>query len=164
MFTDSGRDKTVPYSLVIRIQYCMKTPSTKQRSLYTVRRQKYRKMLVNKVSILIITYIDHIKLAAYMVVSLSHSFIFFWFYFIIVYMVVCFVCFCLIFKILYSYCNVLLIVCYVFLLLCILIVTFMYFYCYVCSVPCIVSLCCFMYCLCVNVYRTTATDCQPNCS
>ena len=25
-------------------------------------------------------------------------------------------------------------------------------------------LCCFMYCLCVNVYCTTATECLPNCS
>ena len=28
----------------------------------------------------------------------------------------------------------------------------------------VVSLCCPMYCLCVNVYCTTATRCQPNCS
>jgi hypothetical protein len=27
-----------------------------------------------------------------------------------------------------------------------------------------VSLCCSAYCLCVNVYCTTATGCQPNCS
>ena len=27
-----------------------------------------------------------------------------------------------------------------------------------------VSLCCSVYCLYVNVYFTTATDCQPNCS
>jgi len=26
-----------------------------------------------------------------------------------------------------------------------------------------VSLCCSVYCLCVNVYCTTATRCQPNC-
>jgi len=37
---------------------------------------------------------------------------------------------------------------------------FMYTYFYVCSV----SLCSFVYCLCVNVYGTTATGCQPNCS
>jgi len=29
---------------------------------------------------------------------------------------------------------------------------------------CSVSLCCSVYCLCVNVYCTTATGCQPNCS
>jgi len=27
-----------------------------------------------------------------------------------------------------------------------------------------VLLCCSVYCLCVNVYCTTATGCQPNCS
>ena len=58
---------------------------------------------------------------------------------IIVYMVVCFVRFCLILYIIYSYC-------------------------YVCSVLGIVSLCCSMYCLCVNVYCTAATGWQPNCS
>jgi len=26
------------------------------------------------------------------------------------------------------------------------------------------SLCCSVYCLCANVYYTTATECQPNCS
>ena len=41
---------------------------------------------------------------------------------------------------------------YVFLLLCML--YFVYS----------VSLCCSVYCLCVNVYCTTATGCQPNCS
>jgi hypothetical protein len=48
----------------------------------------------------------------------------------------------------------------------------MYFYCYVyvflllcmfCSVHS-VSLCCSTYCLCTDVYYTTATGCQPNCS
>ena len=48
----------------------------------------------------------------------------------------------------YSYCHV-----YVFLLLCLcIIVMFMYSYCYVCSVLYILfSLCCSVYCLCVNV-------------
>jgi hypothetical protein len=55
-------------------------------------------------------------------------------FFIIVYMVVCFVCFCLILQIMYFYCYV-----YVFLLLC----TF-------CSVYS-GSLCYSVYCLCVNV-------------
>ena len=64
-----------------------------------------------------------------------------------VYVAVRFACFSLILHIMYSYFSV-----YVFLLLC------MFFsrYC--------VSLCCSVYCLCVNVYRTTATGCQPNCS
>jgi len=29
---------------------------------------------------------------------------------------------------------------------------------------CLCWLCCSMYCLCVNMYCTTATGCQPNCS
>jgi len=48
----------------------------------------------------------------------------------------------------------------------------MYFYCYVyvflflCMFRSVysVSLCCSVYCLCVNVYCTTAIGCQPNCS
>jgi hypothetical protein len=54
---------------------------------------------------------------------------------------------------------------YVFLLscLCILNVMFKYFYFYVCSVYS-VPLCCSVYCLCINVYCTTATGCQPKCS
>jgi hypothetical protein len=47
--------------------------------------------------------------------------------------------------------------------LCIFVVMFMYSY--VCSVLYILfSLCCSVYCLCVNVNCTTATGCQPNCS
>jgi hypothetical protein len=55
---------------------------------------------------------------------------------------------------------------YVFLLLClcILILMFRYFYCYVCSVMCILFHCDVLCCLCVNVYCTTATGYQPNCS
>ena len=130
---------------------------------------------------------------------------------IIEYMVVCFVCCCLILYIMYSYCYVCLycnvyvflllyvllslylcilivmfmslllclctlIVVYVFLLLCLcpLIVIFMYSYCYVyvffISLFCMlrsrhcVSLTYSVYCLCVNMYSTTVTGCQPNCS
>ena len=72
-------------------------------------------------------------------------------FFIIAYMVVCFVCFCLILYIciiiMYSYCYI-----YVFLLLCMF------------GSGNSVSLCCSVYCLCVTVYCTTATGCQPNCS
>jgi hypothetical protein len=75
---------------------------------------------------------------------IQHAFIFFWFHFLInVYMIVCFVHFVLICKLcifimfMYSYCNV-----YVFLWLC----TFYSVYS--------VSLCCSVYCLCVNVYCT----------
>ena len=77
--------------------------------------------------------------------SLIASFIFFWFY--CVYTVVCLVWFCLIFYIMYYYCYV-----YIFLLLCV----FRSMYC--------VSLCCSVYCLCVTVYCTASTACQPNCS
>ena len=64
-----------------------------------------------------------------------------------VYIVVCFVCFCLILCIMYSCCYV-----YVFLLLCMF--SSMYY----------VSLCCSVYCFCVNVFCTTGTGCQPNSS
>ena len=47
--------------------------------------------------------------------------------------------------------------------LCIFIVMFMYSYCYVRSVYS-VSLCCSMYCFCVNVYCSTATECEPKSS
>jgi len=40
----------------------------------------------------------------------------------------------------------------------------MYSYCYMFHSGWSVSLCCFVYCLCVNVYCTTATRCQPSCS
>jgi hypothetical protein len=80
--------------------------------------------------------------------SFTASFIFFWFYCVSLYMWL-YVLYAsiLILYIMYSFCYV-----YVFLLLCM----FHSKYC--------VSLCCSMYCLCVNVYCTTATGCQPNCS
>jgi len=53
---------------------------------------------------------------------------------------------------LYSYIYEFLLLCLYFLLL--------YMFCSVYSI----SFCCPVYCLCVNVYCTTATGCQPNCS
>jgi hypothetical protein len=63
-------------------------------------------------------------------------------------------CFCCVFCVLLFNC-----VNYVFLLLC-LCILLLFRQCSVYSV----SLCCSVYCLCVNVYCTTATGCQPNCS
>jgi len=60
---------------------------------------------------------------------LSHFFIFFWFCFLSLYIWLCVLCASL------WFCK-----------LCILIVMFMYSYCYACSVLCIVSLCCSVYC------------------
>ena len=79
----------------------------------------------------------------------------------------CFVC-VLIVVFMYSYCYI-----YVFLLfcLCVLIVMFMYsYYVYEFLLLCTfrseysVTLCSSVFCLCVNVYCTAATGCQPNCS
>ena len=77
---------------------------------------------------------------------LSHSFIFFWFYFLSLHT---WFMFCML---LLNFVNYAILYLYVFLLLCML-----------CSVYS-VSLCCSVYCLCVNVYCTAATGCQPNCS
>ena len=47
-----------------------------------------------------------IRSASFMDFCLSYSFMFFWFFFVIVYMVLCFVYFCLILYVMYSYCYV----------------------------------------------------------
>ena len=81
---------------------------------------KWSEGLRNRVCIIIRRYTDHMKFYCFfrIILVLFH---------IIVYVVICFVCFCPICNIMYSYCYD-----YVFLLLrlCILIVTIMYSYCY----------------------------------
>jgi len=106
---------------------------------------KWSDILSNRVSTVVRRYIDHIKFAAYMAFSfyhiLSHSSgsILYHCICICIYIYGCMFC-----MLMFNSIN--------YVLLC----TF-------CSVYS-VSLCRSVYCLCVNVYCTTATGCQPNCS
>jgi len=109
------------------------------------------KSLSKRVSSIIRRYIDRMKFATYMVFFIYHilscSFGFS-FYHRIYNRTFC--------ILLFDFVNYVILL----LFLCILIVTFMYSICFVrvCSVLYILfSLCCSMYCLCVNVYCTTAT-------
>ena len=114
---------------------------------------KCSESLSNRVPTIIRRYIDNMKLAAYMV-----------FYFIIFFHIILvpllslymwlYVC-----MLLFKFVN------YVFLLLylCILSVIFSYSYCYARSILCNLFHCVMLIVLCVNVYCTTATGCQPNC-
>ena len=93
--------------------------------------------LRNSVSVIIRRYTDH---------RLFHCFfLILWVPFcIIVYIVVCFICFYFILYVMYFYCYV-----YVFLLLCI------------CCPVYSVSLCCSVYCFCVNVYLLLSPRVNP---
>jgi len=91
---------------------------------------------------------NHMKFAAYVAVSFITIFpIILVQICITVYMVVEFVCFCLILYIIYTYYFIFLCFVYVFLLLCMFRSVYS------------VSLCRSVYCLCVNVYCTAATGC-----
>jgi hypothetical protein len=54
---------------------------------------------------------------------------------------------------------------YIWFMFCMLLVNFVnYVFLHMFRAGYFVSLCCSVYCLCVKVYCTTATGCQPNCS
>jgi hypothetical protein len=71
---------------------------------------------------------------------------------------------CLVYHILADFFGSFFIIVYMFCMLLFNIVNYVFLLLHMFRSGCSVSLCCSVYCLYVNVYCTTATGCQPNCS
>jgi hypothetical protein len=109
---------------------------------------KCSEVLSIRVYNIIIRYIGHMKFAAYMAfsfITFLHVLLVPFFYHCIYGFMCCMFSFNFVSYDFYSYIHVFVLLCMFFSLYCI-------------------SLCVFMNCLNVNVYCTTATGCQPNCS
>ena len=109
---------------------------------------------INRVSVIIRRYTDHMEFAALRMFLLVYSLIFF---FSILYSCICGCVFCVL---LFNFVNC------IFLLLCYVLLSFVYVFLLLCMFRSVysVTLCGSVYCLCVTVYCTAANGCQPNCS